>query len=290
MRYPRRNILTVTLLDTFLDEFQGKGHCVTIDSAHMGDTMGQIGREEWKIIMVDTARTNRMGAPAVADAKKLKVGMYKSIFWQHQMLNLCYVVWSDNNKVKTLSKFHSPDVLEVGLGMLCKMRIDGKRDRDKSEVPCPVQMKDYCETFQLIDKGGKSRTHNWSPKLVFRLWNMSMHNAYKIYSALHKQYTPDRKRLSMKQQCMKELTFDLLQRGDSMRERKAEHPGNTVDLSQILGWTAGRKTRSDAKRMPPPAETTTQVQELSRLEELRNRQKKAPWLIHMPVLSNMRGK
>ena len=80
--------------------------------------------------------------------------------------------------------------------------------------------------------GGKSRTHNWSPKLVFRLWNMSMHNAYKIYLALHKQYTPDRKRLLMKQ-CVKELTFDLLQRGDSMRERKAEHPGYTVDLSQI---------------------------------------------------------
>jgi hypothetical protein len=76
---------------------------------------------------------------------------------------------------------------------------------------------------------------------VFRLWNMLMHNAYKIYSALHKQYTLDRKRLSMKQ-CVKELTFDLLQRGDSMRERKAEHPGYTVDLSQILGWTAGRKT------------------------------------------------
>ena len=91
-----------------------------------------------------------------------------------------------------------------------------------------------------------------------------MHNAYKIFSALHKQYTLDRKRLSMKQ-CVKELTFDLLQRGDSMRERKAEHPGYTVDLSQILGWTAGRKTRSDAKRMPPLAETTSQVQELSPL-------------------------
>ena len=151
-------------------------------------------------------------------------------------------------------------------------------------------MKDYCETFHLIDKGngakahydmwGKSRTHNWSPKLVFRLWNMSMHNAYKIYSALHKQYTPDQKHLSMKQ-WVKELTFDLLQRGGSMRERKAEHPGYTVDLSQILGWTAGRKTRSDAKWMPPPTETTTQVQELS---------KKVPWLIHTPVFSDKRGR
>jgi hypothetical protein len=75
------------------------------------------------------------------------------------MLNLCYVVWSDNNKVKTLSNFYSPDVLEVGLGMLRKMRVDGKRDRDKSEVPCPVQMKDYCEMFHLIDKGNGAEAH-----------------------------------------------------------------------------------------------------------------------------------
>ena len=90
-------------------------------------------------------------------------------------------------------------------------------------------------------------------------------------------------------QCVKELTFDLLQRGDPMQEWKAEHPGNTVGLSQILGWTAGRKTRSNAKWMPLPA-ATAQVQELLRLEELRKRQKKAPWLIHTPVLSNKRGK
>ena len=129
--------------------------------------------------MVGMAQTNRMGAPAAADVQKLKVGTYVSIFWQNRMLNLCYVVWSDNNKVKTLSNFHSPVVLEVGLDMLRKMRVDGKRDRDKSEVPCSVQMKDYCETFHLIDKGngaeanydmgGESRSHNWSPKLVFRL-------------------------------------------------------------------------------------------------------------------------
>jgi len=138
------------------------------------------------------------------------------------------------------------------------------------------------------DMGGKSRTHNWSPKLVFRLWNMLMHNAFKIYLALHKQYTPNQKCLSMKQ-CVKELTFDLLQRGDSMQERKAEHPGYTVNLSQIHRWTAGRKTQSDAKWMPPSAETTTQVQELLCVQELRKRQKKAPWLIHMPALSDKRA-
>jgi hypothetical protein len=63
-----------------------------MDSAYMGDTMGQIGREEWKINMVGTAQTNRTGAPAAADVQKLKAGTYESIFWQHRMLNLCYVV------------------------------------------------------------------------------------------------------------------------------------------------------------------------------------------------------
>jgi len=160
----RNNTVTtqkfVTLLDTFLNAFKGKGHCVTMDSAYMGDTIGQIGREGWKINMVGTAQTNRMGAPAAADVHKLKVGTYESIFWQHRMLNLCYVVWSDNNKVKTLSNIYSPDVLEVGLGMLRKMRnVDGKRDRDKSEVPCPVQMKDYCETYHLIDKENGAEAH-----------------------------------------------------------------------------------------------------------------------------------
>jgi hypothetical protein len=33
---------------------------------------------------------------------------------------------------------------------------------------------------------------------------------------------------------VKKLPFDLLQRGDSMRKQKAEHPGYTVDLTQIL--------------------------------------------------------
>ncbi len=62
------------------------------------------------------------------EVEKLKVGTYESIFWQHPMINLCCVVWSDNKKVKTLSNFHSPDVLEVGLIMLRKIRFDGKTE------------------------------------------------------------------------------------------------------------------------------------------------------------------
>ncbi len=76
--------------------------------------------------MVGTAQMNCTGAPVAAEVQKLKMGMCKCIFWQHRMPNLCYVVWPDNNKVKTLSNFHTPDVLEAGLGMLRKMRVDGR--------------------------------------------------------------------------------------------------------------------------------------------------------------------
>ena len=53
-----------------------------MDSAYMGDTMGQIGREEWKINMVGTAQTNCTETPAAADIQKLKVGTYVGKRWQ----------------------------------------------------------------------------------------------------------------------------------------------------------------------------------------------------------------
>ena len=52
-----------------------------------------------------------------------------------------------------------------------------------------AQTRDYWETFHQIDKGngaeanyylgGKSRQHNWLPKLILRLYNMVLNNAYK---------------------------------------------------------------------------------------------------------------
>jgi len=64
---------------------------------------------------------------------------------------------------------------------------DRKRERTKTEVPCPAQTRDYCKTFHLIDKrngaeanynlGGKSRLHNRSQKLIFWFYNMALNNA-----------------------------------------------------------------------------------------------------------------
>ena len=69
------------------------------------------------------------------------------------MRPLCYVVWLDNNLVKTLSNYHSPEILVAGLGV---MRI--KQDKNcrweihKTEVPCPLQIK---ETSSIREMGWK---------------------------------------------------------------------------------------------------------------------------------------
>ena len=57
----------MTLLDISLDAFKGKGHCVTMDSAYMGDTIDQIGQE------VQNGRDSPNKSTA-AEVKKLKVG------------------------------------------------------------------------------------------------------------------------------------------------------------------------------------------------------------------------
>ena len=54
---------------------------------------------------------------------------------------------------KTLSNFHSPEILAAGAGMLCRHRVDGSWEQHQTEASCPVQQKDYSETFHLIDKG-----------------------------------------------------------------------------------------------------------------------------------------
>jgi hypothetical protein len=48
----------VSLMLVLLDDFKGKGHCVTMESAYMGDIMAQISRDEWKLTMVGTSQPN----------------------------------------------------------------------------------------------------------------------------------------------------------------------------------------------------------------------------------------
>jgi hypothetical protein len=68
------------------------------------------------------------------------------------------------------------------------------REMHQKPVPCLAQMKEYSKTFHLIDKGngkeakyimaGKSRLHNWSPKLVFCMFNMALNNAWVVFKEL----------------------------------------------------------------------------------------------------------
>ena len=158
--------------------------------------------------------------------------------------------------VKTFLNYHTPNIFLEEVGVLRKKKgPDGKRLPQRDEVPCPEQNREYSETFHLIDKGngaeatydlgGKSRTHNWSPKLVLRLVNMTMNNAYKIYDALVDEHTPDRRFLEMRE-AIEEMTHAFFQRGTSMRSQKAEHPLHLTDLTNVFEYDMGRRVRSDA--------------------------------------------
>ena len=48
----------VSLYSIMLQSFTGRGHCLVMDSAHMGDVMALIGRHVWKVNMVGTCQTN----------------------------------------------------------------------------------------------------------------------------------------------------------------------------------------------------------------------------------------
>ena len=200
----------INLLDEFLSEFKGLGHYATMDSAYMGDVMAQIGREAWKINMVGTTQSNRVGADVKEERKRMKVGTYECVFYQHNELPLCVALWADNNIVTTLSNFHSPTVLQEGEGMLHRKKGgDGKRERVRTPVKCPAQNKTYSLSFHQIDKsngkeakydlGGKSQTHNWCPKIVLRLFNIGNSNSCVYYERLLELYTPNRRKLKMKE-------------------------------------------------------------------------------------------
>jgi hypothetical protein len=276
----------VNLLSLMLNNFKNNGHCVTMDNAYIGDIMAMIGRDVWCINMVGTAQVNRTGAN-IDCTKLMKKGTYSSVCWQHVWQSLCFALWSNKALVRMLSNFHGPEILEAGMGVLQKKRdSNGKRERTKMEVPCPAQTQDYCNTFHLINKGngveanydlgGKSRLHNWSPKLIFWLYNMSVNNAYKMYTALVKQHTPEHRFLDMCH-AMRELAHNLCQRGPVMRKLRAEHPSCTQDMLKLFGWKTGRKVCSVSMGMMTVASVMPQVQApMDNYTLLKNQQRRLP--------------
>ena len=215
----------VNLYSIMLASFIGRGHCLVMDSAYMGDAMALLGRFIWKINMIGTVQSNRTGGGTLGkEAVKNNViqkGVYNSLFYQHKEQPLTYAIWADNNFVKVLSNFHSPEVA-VG-GVKRKRRgADGRREACQTPVDVPLQTQHYCETYHLIDKGngaeakfdlgGESHSHGWSPKLVARLFNMNLNNAYKIYCTLigNEATTYDPKPI---RECIQAAAHGLLQQG-----------------------------------------------------------------------------
>ncbi len=283
-----------------LNDFKNNGHCITMDSTYMGDIMAMIGRDVWRINMVGTAQVNRTGAN-IDCTKSMKKGTYSSVSWQHVWQSLCFAMWSDSALVRTLLNFHGPEILEAGMGVLQKKRdSNGKRERTKTEVLCPEQMRDYCNTFHLIDKGngaeenydlgGKSHLHNWLPKLIFWLYNMSINNAYKMYTALVKQHTLEHRFLDMGN-AVRESAHDLCQRGPAIGKLRAEHPSWTWDMSKLFGWKTGWKVCLDAMGMMTVALVMPQVQaRTDNYALLKNQQRRSPWRDHQSKAVAQYGK
>ncbi len=120
---PNKNTITtqkwVNLLSLMLNNFKNNGHCVTMDSAYMGNIMAMIGRNVWRINMVGTVQANHTGAN-IDCTKSIKKGTYNSVCWQHVWQSLCFAMWSNNALVRMLSNFHGPEILKAGMGVLQK--------------------------------------------------------------------------------------------------------------------------------------------------------------------------
>ena len=91
----------VNLLSVMFNAFKYNRHCVTMDSAYMGNIMAMIGHDVWRINMVGTAQANRTGA-GMDCTKSMKKGTYNAIYWQHVWWLLYFSVWSDNALVRTI--------------------------------------------------------------------------------------------------------------------------------------------------------------------------------------------
>ena len=299
LNYVNNNTATmqkwVNLYDEMFEEFKGLGMCCTLDSAYMSDTLAQIAREEWLMNLVGTCQSSRTGADDAEAKKALKIGTYECVLFQHRLLNLCFSLWADNNIVKTLSNFHSPQILKIGEGVARRRRVDGMREQERTEVQTTVQQKAYCESFHLIDKGngkeskydmgGNSKGHNWAPKLSMRFWNFAMGNAHTVYSALHDKHTPSRHKMSMRE-CVNILAHKLMQQGEPIRTYSAEHPMTSRHLCGILDFGCGRRIRSDCKA----SVARGTVSRGPRFVGLRKKQKKAKWRVHQSLANSKRGR
>jgi hypothetical protein len=74
--------MEVNLLLLMLNSFKNNNHCVTMDSAYMGDIMAMIGCNVSRINMVGKVQANCTCAN-IDCTKLMKKRTYNSVCWQH---------------------------------------------------------------------------------------------------------------------------------------------------------------------------------------------------------------
>ena len=91
-----------------------------------------------------------------------------------------------------------------------------------------IDKSNLIEARYVLGKQG-SKKHDWAPKLLLRFFNMTLNNAYKIYTVLHErehqqeENESDRlKPLSM-DDAIEELVYSLLQGGEGVQRTAAYH-------------------------------------------------------------------
>jgi hypothetical protein len=96
----------------------------------------------------------------------MTIGSYESVIFQHRTLNLCFAMWADNNIVKTSSNFHLAKVLDVGLGMLRRRRVDGVREQEYTAMFLVQSSRRTTATHSiLLTKGTERRVSMiWAAK------------------------------------------------------------------------------------------------------------------------------
>ena len=135
------------------------------------------------------------------------------------------------------------------------MKVDKVRERDKTDV-CSEQNCSYSSQLRWIDKGNgfeaqydlkvTSKMHNWSPKLVWCLFNMHDANMYTRYARMRALHTPDNRLLNVTS-AMDELKHVRCQQGEPILKQKAEHPSWVSNVKAgIFSQGLGHKVKCTA--------------------------------------------
>ena len=104
--------------------------------------------------MVGSAQVNRTEADDKAAITQMKKHEEKLNLWQRNNLLFAFAAWSNNSIVKSLSNFHSPVIIPIGVQQ--QIKIDKVRQCKPVGIPVALQQIDYSKTFNLIDKGNSA--------------------------------------------------------------------------------------------------------------------------------------